>query len=66
MEEDTHFKNLKNGFSHSILLNELEKLCQKSPFQNHWSLLYMCLETFQIRTANSVPTFHLNADPDPF
>jgi hypothetical protein len=24
-----------------ILLNELEKLCQKSLFQNHWSLIYI-------------------------
>ncbi len=40
MEEDTQYKNQKIGFSHSILLNELEELCQKSPFQNHWSLLY--------------------------
>ena len=39
MEEDTQYKNQKIVFSHSILLNELEELCQKSPFQNHWSLL---------------------------
>jgi hypothetical protein len=52
MEEDTHYKNLKNGFSHFILLNELEKLCQKSPFQNHWSL--MPTNTFRMRTVPSI------------
>jgi hypothetical protein len=37
MREETHYKKII--FSHSVLFNELEKLCQKSPFQNHWSLL---------------------------
>jgi hypothetical protein len=41
MEEYIQFKTGKNSFLHSIFFNELGKLCQKSPFQNHWSLLYI-------------------------
>jgi hypothetical protein len=39
MEEDMQYKNQRIGFPHSILINELEKLCQKPPFENQWNLI---------------------------
>ncbi len=35
MREETQYKKIV--FSHSVLFYELEKLCNKSPFQNYWS-----------------------------